>query len=73
MVETTSKKRMGCCEMVQAFIFMIWDGLGFFGFSPNKIDRLKGILPRWWDRFFNLKYMVMNTTFAVIIISFLVQ
>ena len=67
MVETPPVKKMGWREMLFAFIFMIWDGLGFFGFSPNKINRLKGQPPRWWDRFFNFKYMAVHLLFAAVV------
>lgn len=34
-------------EQVNAYALMIFDGLGFFGFSWHKIDRNKGIPVTW--------------------------
>ena len=31
---------------------MIWDGLKFFGFDDTKLPRLKGIPPKFTDKFF---------------------
>ena len=67
MVDTAENKKNGSCEMLAPYIFLLWDGLGFFGFSHNKIDRLKGKTPRWFDRFFNWKYMTVNIIFLSII------
>ena len=32
---------------------MLWDDIGFFGYIEHKLARLKGINPRWFDRFKN--------------------
>jgi hypothetical protein len=71
MVDTPPKKSY--CDILKSYIFLLWDGLAFFGFSHNKIDRLKGKLPRWWDRFLNWKYMTVRIIFAGIILKFLIQ
>ena len=55
------------------YIFLLWDGLGFFGFDPTKIDRLKGKNARWYDRFFNGKYMALQILFTGIIVVFLIK
>ena len=39
------------------YIFLLWDGLGFFGFDDNKLERLKGKKPNWYDRFTNKRWV----------------
>ena len=34
----------------QQLMWMMWDGMDFFGFDHKKIPRLKGKDPRWWDK-----------------------
>ena len=45
--------KISCCKVVPEFIFLLWDGLGHFGNDINKIPRLRGVTPRWYDRFLN--------------------
>ena len=47
----------------------MWDGLGFFGHSDLKLSRLKGIPPKWYDRFFSKKWMAINIIVLIIILS----
>jgi hypothetical protein len=39
-------------------LFMIWDGLSFFGFAEWKLERVKGAPQRWHDRFTSKYWMV---------------
>ena len=49
------------------YIFLIWDGLGFFGFDDNKLKRLTGKKPLWHDRFFNKRYVASQFILAVVL------
>ena len=44
---------------------MLWDGIGFFGFTDYKLDRLEGKPPTYYDRFKN-PYFMFKTTGACI-------
>lgn len=46
---------------------MVWDGLGFFGFSTHKLDRLKGEPVTWLTPLSNVKQVIM--TLALIVIA----
>jgi hypothetical protein len=35
-------------EIFSQYMLMIWDGLGFFGFSDTKLDRFKGEKVTWY-------------------------
>ena len=60
-----------CCELFTTYIYLIWDGLGFFGHDDNKLARLKGIKPKWYDRFLNKRWLFFNLSMIIIVISVL--
>ena len=60
-----------CCELFTTYIYMMWDGLGFFGHDDNKLGRLRGKKPKWYDRFVNKRWMLFNLTFLFLVISIL--
>ena len=62
-----------CCDTCEAYIFLLWDGLGFFGFANHKLTRLKGIKPRWYDKFKNKYWVGFNLSFLAIVTVVLVQ
>ena len=55
------------CDLFLTYIYLMWDGLVFFGYDDNKLQRLKGIKPRWYDRFLNKRWLFFNMTFAIIL------
>lgn len=57
MDKTPSKKQNLYCQLLKSYLFLMWDGLGFFGFDDNKLDRLKGRPPKWYDRFYNKRWI----------------
>ena len=67
----TKKKKTQHKELAANYSFLLWDGLGFFGFSSNKLDRLTGKEVRWFDRFKNPIWLALNFTTIVIIMTFL--
>jgi hypothetical protein len=67
----TKKKQSEFCELFSTYIFLLWDGLGFFGFDDNKLDRLKGISVKWYDRFTNKRWIMFNVTSIIIFIAVL--
>ena len=42
------------------YINVLFDGLAFFGFDEVKLNRLKGIPPKWTDRFFTKEWLLRN-------------
>ena len=52
------------CSLVTSFIFLLWDGLVFFGHDDNKLNRLKGVKPRWYDRFLNKRWLMFELGLA---------
>ena len=53
--------------------FLFWDGFGFFGFDDNKLGRLKGSPPRWYDPFLNVRWMIGNIIAVAICIYIIVS
>ena len=37
-----------CCGNLKSYIFLWWDGVGFFGPDYTKLARLEGTPPRWY-------------------------
>ena len=66
------KSRSSCWDLFTNYIFFLWDGLGFFGFDGNKLDRLKGIKPRWYDPFFN-KGWILNKLIILAIMVYVLN
>ena len=62
-----------CCDYFQSYIYLLWDGLGFFGFSDTKLNRLKGIKPRWYDRFLSKRWVAFNITSLVLVTYVLIE
>jgi hypothetical protein len=52
---------------LKEILFLFWDGFGFFGVDDNKLNRLKGIPPRWYDPFFNWRWMIGNVVAVSIV------
>ena len=49
------------------FIWNLWDGMVPFSQNDNKVDRIKeGTKPRWFDRFFNKRWVVMNFSLVIV-------
>ena len=42
-------------EIMQKYVFMIWDGMEFFGFAFDKLPRLRGHKESFADKFQNRK------------------
>ena len=61
----------GCCALFSSYVFLLWDGLGFFGFDLLKLERLKGKAPRWYDRFKNQRWLVLNLIITIVLTYFL--
>ena len=60
-----------CCDLFTTYLFLLWDGLGFFGFDDTKLPRLKGITPKWYDRFTSKRWLLFNLTSVAIVIFIL--
>ena len=69
---TTHKRKNHCCDYVISYLFLLWDGLGFFGYDNHKLKRLKGIKPKWYDKFKNIYWIMFNISFLLIITVVLV-
>jgi hypothetical protein len=66
-------KKTSCFEVVINYLYLLWDGLGFYGFDDNKLDRLKGVKPRWYDKFTNKRWLVANLVVGILIVYILTQ
>jgi hypothetical protein len=49
-------------------MWIMWDGVGFFGASELKLERLEGKKPRWYDRCKSMTWMSVNITMLCLII-----
>ena len=56
------------CDYLTNYTYLLWDGLGFFGFDDNKLERLKGKNPKWYDRFSNKRWVVSNLIIGFFVI-----
>ena len=66
------KRRTSISVYIQTYLFLIWDGLGFFGYDNHKLDRLKGIKPKWYDKFMNPYWIFLNFSFLLVLIIVMV-
>ena len=55
-----AKIKQNISQYLTNYIFLLWDGVGFFGFDDNKLERLKGKKPKWYDRFSNKRWLAAN-------------
>ena len=46
------------------YMWMVWDGLDFFGFDDTKLPRLRGVKPSIYDKFKNKKQV---SVFAIML------
>jgi len=44
-------KNLTCKEFIKKYVFMMWDGIGFFGMDTVKLKRLRGKKPGWCDSY----------------------
>ena len=54
------------------YLFLIFDGLKFFSFDDNKIERLKGKEIKCYDKLKNKRWVVFNSL-ALIVIVFIIS
>ena len=48
------------------WIYLLWDGIANFDHDDNKLERLKGKEPKWYDRFTNKRWMFFKTVLAFV-------
>ena len=53
-------------------MLLLWDGLGFFKFDDNKLERLKGIHVKWYDRFKNKRWIIFNFVAIILVVGIIV-
>ena len=58
-------------DKFKAFIWMLWDGLGFFGFDDTKLARLNGAKTSFMDKFKNRNWL-MSSLIGASIISYVI-
>ena len=51
----------------------MWDGLRFFSFDDNKLDRLQGRKVKWYDKLKNKRWMIANFIALIIIIGIIID
>ena len=67
-----TSKKLSYSSTLSEYLFLMWDGLGFFGFSDIKLERLKGIKPHWYDRFKIKRWVLMNIIILLLYIYILI-
>ena len=45
-------------NFIDKYIFMMWDGIGFFAMNTTKLKRLRGTKPKWTDNYSGWKNIV---------------
>jgi hypothetical protein len=74
MVKNNFKNRKDTnIDYFKNYIFLLWDGLGFFGFDDNKLERLKGKKPKWYDKFSNKRWVVARLILSIVFINVLIS
>jgi len=71
MEEQAIARKESCWLKFKEIMFLFWDGFAFFGTDDNKLNRLEGKPPRWYDPFCNWRWMLANTigcTVAIVIL-----
>ena len=65
-VTTLKEKETPTISLLKEFIYLLWDGIHFFSYNDNKLNRLrKGQEDKWYDRFRNKRWVL----FKIVIIS----
>ena len=57
---------------IMEYIELLFDGLGFFGFDEFKLNRLKGIPPKWTDRFWAKNWLASNLIMLALVLFILI-
>jgi hypothetical protein len=65
---TDANVRKSYNDNAKEFIFLTWDGMGFFGHDGNKIDRMKNKPVSWKDPFFNRRWLLFKAIFVFLLI-----
>ena len=55
-------------QKLDPYIFILWDGLEFFGFSIEKLSRLRGIKAKYSDKFTNRKNLAKTIAMISLIV-----
>ena len=53
--DTKAEEPLSGLRWIDRYFFIIWDGLHFFGFEMEKLQRLKGKKESYCDKFTNKK------------------
>ena len=58
-------------EHLKEYIWMLWDGLTFFGFDDTKLARLNGVPTSYLDKFKNKKWL-STSILGVTIVTYVI-
>ena len=58
---------------MKEYLFLMWDGMNFFGFDERKIHRISGRKPRWHDKFRNKRYLALRVILSIIAIFLIIS
>ena len=50
-IQMTKKQKSNSWTLFKEYIYILWDGVDQFEHDDNKLERLRGKKPRWYDRF----------------------
>ena len=51
-------KDLTCLKFLNKYVFMMWDGIGFFAMDRVKLKRLRGKKPGWCDSYKSPKSII---------------
>ena len=57
---------------LKVYLFLLWDGLNFFGFDERKIHRIRGQKPKWYDKCRNKRYLTLRIILVIIAIALII-
>ena len=61
------------CDQIKAYLWMLWDGLEFFGFDDTKLARLNGHPTSYMDKFKNKKWIGTTVLGLTIVLYVLIS
>jgi hypothetical protein len=59
-------------QYLVTYLFILWDGLGFFGFDDAKLERIRRKPAGWFDKFKSFKRMILLILGLIVLIYVLV-
>ena len=68
LAKDSGKKKLTNWETFKAYLWLMWDGLVFFGFDDTKLARLNGKRTSVFDKFRNKKWVLSSIMVLIIVV-----